>query len=97
MSSGSYVFGATSRMELMIRFVTWALQLHRPPLPEEIAERFGVSYATAYRWRNTFCDATGQPIPQSRTLGKPFGEAVLPASFRPDYPRVRPHRKGHQE
>ena len=52
--------------ELVFRFAMWARTLRVVPEPERIAERFSVSRATAYRWRNAWCDANGLPIPEDR-------------------------------
>ena len=58
-----------SNDELMFRFFIWALGISRVPLPEEIVTEFSVSVATAYRWRNAWCDARGLPIPPQRESG----------------------------
>lgn len=52
-----------SHQELVIRFVVWAHQLHRFPSVEQIRTRFGVSRATAYRWRDALAAAHGIQTP----------------------------------
>lgn len=54
--------------ELIIRFALWAAGLREVPSWERIKAHFKVSRATAYRWRRSYCDATGiNPLPaQSR-------------------------------
>lgn len=46
-------------LEQVIRFVSWAQQRHTFPSPRDIHNAFGVSRATAYRWRNALADAYG--------------------------------------
>lgn len=65
-ASTTEVNHCASRPELLIRFALWASGLGGTPLPEQIRERFHVSYATSYRWRNAWCDANGIPIPAPR-------------------------------
>ncbi len=57
---------AATHIEVMIRFACWASALGRVPLPEEIVDHYLVAIATAYRWRNAWCDANGLPIPPAR-------------------------------
>jgi transposase-like protein len=45
--------------ELAFRFALWAIELAEVPSPERIRARYGVSRATAYRWRRAWCDANG--------------------------------------
>ena len=49
--------------ELVIRFVVWAHQLRRFPSVEQIRTRYGVSRATAYRWRDALAAAHGIQTP----------------------------------
>lgn len=51
--------------ELSMRFALWAAEQRFIPTREEITARYDVSYCTAYRLRNAYCDATWQPIPRS--------------------------------
>lgn len=71
--------------ELTMRFVLWAVKQRDVPLPEQIADRFHVGYATAYRWRNDFCAATGREIPPPRG----YGEAAWPPQARPRNSQAR--------
>lgn len=47
--------------ELMVRFALWANGLDGVPDADRIRVRYGVSRATAYRWRAAYCAATGVP------------------------------------
>jgi|GEM_PF-2330653 len=69
MSTWSSILDANhcaSQLELVLRFSLWAQTKRAVPDPEAIAARFAVSRATAYRWRNAWCDANGLPIPETR-------------------------------
>lgn len=43
----------------LIRFGSWALALGRTPTPAEIMGEFGLSRASAYRWRDHLLHAWG--------------------------------------
>ena len=47
-------------MELALRFLMWAAGLRRDPTASQIRQRFGVSQATGYRWRNAWLAAHGK-------------------------------------
>jgi transposase-like protein len=53
--------------ELAFRFALWAMGLAEVPSPDRIRVRYGVSRATAFRWRRAWCDANGiaPPLRQS--------------------------------
>jgi hypothetical protein len=46
-------------IEFAIRLVDWINDLKRIPTSQEIEQRFDVSRATAYRWRQAMCAARG--------------------------------------
>ena len=83
---------AETHTELLVRFAVWAQALGRVPLPEEIANRFHVSHATAYRWRIAYCDATGMERPAPRL----FGETNWLPHQRPHPRRRQPTRDTDQ-
>ncbi|MCR6661855.1 MAG: hypothetical protein NVV60_01575 [Luteimonas sp.] len=70
-----------THLELMLRFAAWATNKGGIPAPEDIAAHFDVSKATAYRWRNAFCNAHGLPIPAPR-LSSRFAPPVFPRKSR---------------
>lgn len=45
--------------EMGIRFALWASSLHSPPNAKRIQLHFGMSRATAYRWRQAWFDVMG--------------------------------------
>lgn len=53
----------TSHQELLFRFVWWAHQLREFPSVQQIRDRFEVSRATAYRWRDSLAAAHGIDTP----------------------------------
>ncbi|WP_057921129.1 hypothetical protein [Lysobacter capsici] len=53
----------TSHQELLFRFVWWAHQLREFPSVQQIRDRFEVSRATAYRWRDSLAAAHGINTP----------------------------------
>lgn len=55
--------------ELILRFSAWAHTLHRFPTVEAVQERFQVSRATAYRWRNALAAAHGIQCPANAPEG----------------------------
>ncbi len=46
------------------RFVAWAIEQHRFPMPEQVMERFHCSRATANRWLNALAEAYGVDRPR---------------------------------
>ena len=64
------------------------------PLPEKIAAHFDVSRATAYRWRNAWCDANGIEIPPACPAFR-FAPPAFPAAHKSGGNR-QPRNKGHQ-
>ena len=88
---------SASTTELLVRFALWAAALQSPPLPEQIAARFGVSAATAYRWRNAYHDARGIPRPEPRAPRGDSGwsEAVKAARRRASADHYKRHRREH--
>jgi hypothetical protein len=52
-----------------MRFAVWAAQLHAFPTPEQVRERFGVSRATAYRYRNQWGAVIGVTPPRIELPG----------------------------
>jgi len=51
--------GISSRPEFFMRFALWAEQVERFISPEMIANHFGVSRATSYRWLEAWRSARG--------------------------------------
>ena len=51
--------GFETAFELIIRFNGWANQRKPWPSIDDIRDEFGVSRATAYRWRKAWADANG--------------------------------------
>ena len=47
---------------IALAFDRWASQLHAPPTPEQVQERFRVSRAVSYRWLNAWADAAGVEV-----------------------------------
>lgn len=82
----------TTHTELVFRFAMWARTLRDLPKPECIAERFSVSRATAYRWRNAWCDANGLPIPADR---EPMKDRFPQRNTSPN--RRQPVRQQHND
>lgn len=52
--------GIRDAFELAVRFHTWAQGLTAPLTPPLISNHFGVSRATAYRWRRAYQAAVGK-------------------------------------
>lgn len=52
--------GYTTAFELAIRFHHWWQSLSRDPTPAEIAEKWGITRSTAYRWRDGYKAAIGR-------------------------------------
>lgn len=78
--------GCSSTPELLFRFALWAGRHTTPPSPRQIAERFGVSKATSYRWHHAFCAAAGVP-PVLHTLDPTGGKrSENPASSSQENP-----------
>lgn len=81
-----------SNTELMFRFWNWCADLGRIPLAEEIVSVFNTTPATAYRWRNAWCDANSLPLPKKRPPG------TRPDRFNvEERERQRVRRKHHRE
>lgn len=70
--------------ELMVRFALWAHALGDVPDADSIRYRYGVSRATAYRWRAAYCAAVGLPTrpPRERRLTKAQMRRALRAAIR---------------
>jgi hypothetical protein len=52
-----------------MRFAAWAMQLHAFPTPQQVRDRFGVSRATAYRYRNLWGAVIGVVPPRVELPG----------------------------
>ena len=52
---------AASGLETAIRMCMWVLPMRGLPTVDQIRTQWGVSRATAYRWRRAFADALGRP------------------------------------
>lgn len=52
---------AVSGLETAMRVCMWALSMHALPTVGQIRMQWGVSRATAYRWRAALADTLGQP------------------------------------
>ena len=50
-----------SSMETAMRICIWVLSMHHMPSVDRIRAQWGVSRATAYRWRAALSDAMGKP------------------------------------
>jgi transposase len=48
------VQGCRTSFELALRFIDWANRLGGTPTRAQIQERYGVSRATAYRWKSAW-------------------------------------------
>lgn len=54
--------GILRSFELVMRFCLWAQEMHGDgPTAKQVAARFDVSRATAYRWLTAWRVATGRP------------------------------------
>ena len=53
---------AAASLEGAFRFVLWAQGLHRQPTIADIANHWGCSRATAYRYRQALADAMGEHV-----------------------------------
>lgn len=52
---------AASGLETAMRICTWVLSMRCIPTVDQIRAQWGVSRATAYRWRAALSDAMGKP------------------------------------
>ncbi|WP_141233352.1 hypothetical protein [Lysobacter antibioticus] len=51
------------QVEIVFRFVCWAHRTRQFPNATQICDRFGVSRATAFRWRESLAAAMGIALP----------------------------------
>lgn len=54
--------GLVNALHWAIQFTSWAATLRNPPTWQQISERFGVSRATAYRYRSALEAARAQNL-----------------------------------
>lgn len=64
--------GLVNALHWSIQFTSWAATLRQPPTWQQISERFGVSRATAFRYRAALLAAREQNlIPRGTHDGNP--------------------------